>query len=151
MFDWRYLSFSQLDAQTLYQILALRSEVFVVEQSCVYQDIDGLDIGAIHLLGWSGDLLAAYLRIIPPIESRSSALGRVIIRESERGTGAGTVLVKQGIGYCLLNWPKRSIHISAQQHLVDFYGECGFRVAGEPYLEDGIPHIGMDYHPNSLP
>jgi ElaA protein len=147
MLTWQLQLFSQLDALTLYQILELRSEVFVVEQTCIYQDIDDQDQRAIHLLGWQADRLDAYLRILPQTPAKPLALGRIITRKEARGSGVGQALVQRGIDYCQAHWPMSSIHISAQQHLTKFYQSVGFGVSSEPYLEDGIAHIGMNFHP----
>jgi ElaA protein len=144
MIAWRCVGFSELTASELYAILAARSEVFVVEQDCVYQDMDDHDQSALHLLGKDDAQLAAYLRLLPPGEKYPEAsLGRVLTRAPWRGTGLGKLLVAEGIARCHQLFPDVPIRISAQAHLENFYGAFGFLVVSAPYDEDGIPHIEM--------
>lgn len=144
MISWRALPFDALTAGELYATLAARSEVFVVEQNCVYLDPDGHDENSVHLLGEDSGELAAYLRILPPGEKFSEAsLGRVLTREKWRGTGLGRQLVAEGVKRCEELFPGAAIRIGAQAHLARFYGAFGFEAISEPYDEDGIPHIDM--------
>jgi ElaA protein len=144
MLDWQWKSFGELDAASLYAILALRCEVFIVEQQCVYQDIDGLDPQAVHLLGWRDGRLAAYLRVFAPgVKHADVSLGRVITAPFARGDGAGRALMGEALAYTGRTWPDHALRISAQRYLERFYGGYGFRVCSEPYDEDGIPHIDM--------
>jgi ElaA protein len=144
MLDWQWKSFGELDAASLYAILALRCEVFIVEQQCVYQDIDGLDPQAVHLLGWRDGRLAAYLRVFAPgVKHADVSLGRVITAPFARGDGAGRALMGEALAYIGRTWPDHALRISAQRYLERFYGSYGFRVCSEPYDEDGIPHIDM--------
>lgn len=151
--QWKACTFAQLTATELYQLLQLRAEVFVVEQACAYQDMDGLDLlpHTYHVLGYAGEELAAYLRIMAPgtvrrgeRDSMMPVIGRVITRAPYRGKGIGHALIEQGIARCEQRWPGAAIHLSAQAHLQGYYGQHGFVACGEGYLEDGIPHIGMN-------
>lgn len=137
-------TFQELTTNELYELLALRSEVFVVEQQCVYQDVDGYDQNAHHLLAYRDGELAAYTRLLAPgVKYPSASLGRVVNRGSARGTGIGKVLVREAITNCHLVWPDSDITISAQQYLEGFYKGFGFMTESESYLEDDIPHIQM--------
>ena len=138
-------SYEQLSRQTLYEILALRAAVFVVEQNCPYQDVDGKDIGAIHLMGYEKSQLVAYARILPKGIAYQDyiSIGRVVTAAAVRGKGYGHALVKKAIENAKATYPKNPIKISAQAHLEAFYKAHGFMPTGEAYLEDDIPHIGM--------
>jgi len=143
---WQDLHHSELNVAQLYAILALRSRVFVVEQNCAYQDIDGDDLARDnrHVIGMLEDKVVAYARILTPQQPDQPArIGRVIIAPEARGLSLGYRLMEQAIASCEHNWPGQSIYLSAQAHLQDFYGRLGFKPVGEIYLEDDIPHIGM--------
>ena len=129
----------------LYDALALRSQVFVLEQNCVYLDPDGLDRQSWHLLGRDGQgALQAYLRTVDPgLKYDEPSIGRVITSAQARGTGLGRALIAEGVKRCDEAWPASAIRISAQAHLARFYGSFGFETVGEAYLEDGIPHVEM--------
>ncbi len=136
--------FDELSASDLYAILQLRAEVFVVEQNCVYQDLDGADHDALHVIGMLGQTLACYARLVPPgVKYETPAIGRVVTKQSARKEGLGKLLMQRSIDYCHQQWPAWDITISAQQHLERFYSALGFSVISEPYLEDDIPHIEM--------
>lgn len=140
------LSFHKLSLEQLYRALALRQEVFVVEQTCYYQDADGKDPDCWHLLGLNGDnKLVAYARILPKgiAYSEYPAIGRIITAASVRGKGVGRELVANAIEACETLCGKGPIKIGAQAYLEKFYQSFGFEVVGEPYLEDGIPHLHM--------
>lgn len=140
----KILLFSELSTQQLYDMLQLRSEVFVVEQDCVYQDIDGYDDKAYHVLFYDEDILVAYSRILPPgTYFEQLSIGRVIVKETHRSQKLGHELMKTSIAFSLKRFPKSIIKISAQQYLIQFYENHGFVISGEGYLEDGIPHIAM--------
>ncbi len=140
----KILLFSELSTQHMYDILQLRSEVFVVEQDCVYQDIDGHDDKAYHVLFYDKEILVAYSRILPPgAYFDELSIGRVIVKETHRSQKLGHELMKASIEFALKTFPKSLIKISAQQYLIKFYESHGFVISGEGYLEDGIPHIGM--------
>ena len=146
MITWQWAAFDELDAATLCAVLAARQDVFVLEQQCLYADIDGNDQRAFHLIGRHKDTqqLVAYLRCFAPGDKYpEAALGRVLTVQSMRGLGLGKLLMAEGIRRVAQYFPSSAIRISAQEHLADFYGEFGFHRASDTYLEDGIPHIEM--------
>lgn len=137
-------TFEELSLNQLYQILQLRSEVFVVEQDCVYQDIDGKDEKALHVLGYKDDVLVAYTRCFDKgIYFKEASIGRVIVKENSRKFGYGHQILKASIKAIEERFKTTQIKLSAQQYLIDFYESHGFITTGEGYLEDGIPHIAM--------
>ena len=139
-------AFEGLSHQDLYDLLALRQEVFIVEQDCPYLDADGKDPDSWHLLGRDElGRLAAYARILPPGLSYEDypAIGRVVTAPFCRGEGHGKALMEAAIAHCKVLFGERAIKISAQTYLLKFYESLGFRSTGEEYLEDGIPHTGM--------
>tara|TARA_R110001583_G_scaffold35585_1_gene118184 strand:- start:31601 stop:32044 length:444 start_codon:yes stop_codon:yes gene_type:complete len=137
-------SFTELTKEELYAILQLRSEVFVVEQDCVYQDIDGKDQKAVHVIGYKNDKIIAYTRIFKSGDYFNKAsIGRVVVKKSERKYGYGHVIMKHSVDIIKTNFKESIIKISAQKYLKEFYESHGFSTVGEEYLEDGIPHIGM--------
>jgi ElaA protein len=137
-------SFDQLTTLELYSLLQLRSEVFVVEQNCVYQDVDGYDQIAIHLLMYLDNKLCAYSRLIPPgIKYESASIGRVVTQRDARGGGHGKALMESAMAHCKRLWPEAGLTISAQAYLEKFYQSLGFKTDSEPYMEDDIPHIQM--------
>ncbi|MGF1684369.1 GNAT family N-acetyltransferase [Photobacterium minamisatsumaniensis] len=144
--QWQCLTFEQLNTHQLYQLLKLRSDVFVVEQNCVYPDIDNHDChtGTYHLLGYQQGELVAYLRLLPPgLTYADVSVGRVLTSPSARGNGIGYQLLEQGLIEAEKHWPEHSIEIGAQSHLQHYYQRYGFTACSEEYLEDGIPHIDM--------
>ena len=145
MISFHEISFHELSPTILHDIFALRSEVFVVEQNCIYQDIDGKDKEAIHIVGRVKENTAAYARILSHQVSSSNfvSIGRIVISEKERGKGYGHKLVEFCISVINKKWPIKKIKISAQAHLKEFYETHGFIKKGVEYLEDGIPHIEM--------
>ena len=142
--DWRWLRFAELGVDGVYDMLALRCQVFILEQGA-YQDPDGLDRDGWHWLGRdAGGTLRAYLRVLDPgIKYAEPAIGRVVLDKALRGSGLADVLVGGGVARCVQAWPGQGIRISAQAHLQRFYGRHGFVAVGEPYLEDMIAHIEM--------
>jgi ElaA protein len=142
---WVEKTFADLTVPELYEILALRQRIFIVEQTCPYNDIDHLDSHAFHL--WTLDdagALSAYLRILPPaIPFAEPSVGRVIVSPSSRGTGLGLALMREGMARCWAHHGPRAIRIGAQLYLERFYTSLGFRRASDEYLEDGIPHVEM--------
>ena len=148
MIEWQWQSFAQLSGTELYEVLAARQHVFVLEQKCLYLDIDGLDPGAHHLLGWhtvnGKRCLAAYLRCLAPgAKYAEMALGRVLTTSGSRGAGIGLELMAKGIACAQQQHPGQRIRISAQAYLERFYAGFGFVVTSAPYDEDGILHIDM--------
>lgn len=135
---WYIHNWESLNKNNLYDVLMLRSAVFVVEQNCVYQDLDSKDDKAIHVLGYEKTTLVAYSRIF--INTNFATIGRVVIHPSFRGLGYGRLVVKKSLSQLS---PKTTTHISAQEHLKTFYESLGFSQTGKGYLEDGIPHIPM--------
>lgn len=137
--------FSELSTTQLYDILSLRQEVFIVEQNCVYSDIDGEDHKALHLLRYDNHQLSAYLRIFLPGEKfeEASSIGRIIVSKSYRGGTYGKELIRKGISVCFDYNPNIDIHIEAQHALSDYYSAFGFQKTGSVYLWDGIEHQKM--------
>jgi ElaA protein len=141
---WRFAAFNDLRTGELYELLQLRSEVFVVEQACAFQDLDGLDDRAIHLLGTRAGLLVCYGRCLPPGEKyHEASIGRVIVRASARGGRLGHLLMQQALACTVQLWGEQPVRIGAQAHLARFYERHGFVTTAAPYVEDGIPHIEM--------
>jgi ElaA protein len=141
---WRLARFEALRTIELYELLQLRSEVFVVEQACAFQDMDGLDMAGWHLLGTRGRALVCYARCLPAGEKYAEAsIGRVIVRADARSDGLGHVLMQQAIAGVTTLWGDQPVRIGAQERLASFYEQHGFARAGAPYVEDGIPHIEM--------
>ena len=142
--SWTLKSFSELNPFELYQILRLRSEVFVVEQNCVFLDLDNLDAKSMHLQGRNDGELIAYVRILPPgLAYDEPSIGRVVTSPNARRTGAGKALMKKAIDETETMFPQKPIKIGAQLYLKKFYEGFGFEVCSEIYLEDGIDHIKM--------
>ncbi|MGB5942525.1 MAG: GNAT family N-acetyltransferase [Leeuwenhoekiella sp.] len=140
--------FDNFTLDELYAVLRLRSEVFVVEQDCVYQDIDNKDQHALHILGFWEKELVAYTRIFEPgAYFERASIGRVIVQERARGKNFGKQLMEFSILAIAKAYATHEITISAQVYLNRFYSELGFVNEGSEYLEDGIPHIKMNYNP----
>jgi ElaA protein len=145
--DWKCAAFAQLSPLELHDILQARAAVFVVEQACVFQDIDGADPPSWHLMGL-GRLgprrLVAYCRLVPPgVKYPEPSIGRVLTTEAARRTGVGRELMREAIARAAGLWPGSPIRIGAQCYLERFYGEFGFARSSAQYIEDGIPHIEM--------
>lgn len=140
----RIKEFRELSLEELYQVLKLRSEVFVVEQDCVYQDIDGKDQKALHVLGVKNNKIIAYTRCFDrEIYFSEAAIGRVVVEKSQRKHGYGHQIMKASIAAIKERYDTQAIKLSAQQYLIKFYESHGFCTTGTGYLEDGIPHIAM--------
>lgn len=136
--------YSKLTVDELYEVLKLRSAIFVVEQNCVYQDIDDKDKKAWHVLGYEGEQLKAYARIIPAgISYKEASIGRVVVAGDYRGKNAGKELMKEAIKNTFEAFKTNEIVISAQHYLLKFYNDLGFKEEGNIYPEDDIPHIKM--------
>ena len=144
MIAWHFARFDDLSAREVHDMYQLRAAVFVVEQTCAFQDVDGVDPECWHLLGRSGGALVAYCRLVPPgIKYPEPSIGRVITATSTRRSGAGRALMAEALARAEALWPGRAIRIGAQMYLKQFYGEFGFVQSSEPYDEDGILHIEM--------
>lgn len=142
---WEIKRFEALSGVEVYQILRLRSEVFVVEQNCVYQDIDGKDSKALHLLGTLDGILVAYARLFGPGDYFGKAsIGRVLVSGSHRDKKYGHDLMREAISAIETHYGQTAIAISAQLYLKKFYESHGFSAMGESYLEDDIPHVHME-------
>lgn len=137
-------SFKELTTDELYAILQLRSEVFVVEQDCVYQDVDYKDQKALHVLGYKADKLVAYTRLFKSGDYfENASIGRVVVAKNQRQHQYGYDIMNTSIEAIKSYFGETKIKISAQKYLVKFYNNLGFKQVGEEYLEDGIPHVGM--------
>jgi ElaA protein len=146
--QWQWSRLEHLAPAELYAVLAARQQVFAVEQHCAFQDADGHDLHAWHLLAWaeqSGHTpLAGYLRVLDPGRKFAEpSIGRVLTVPPYRGIGFGRVLMAEGLARAWLAWPGRPIRIAAQHRLERFYSALGFRPASAPYEEDGIAHLDM--------
>lgn len=146
MIEFVALPFSRLSALQLFQIYKLRSEVFVVEQHCAYQDPDDKDPAAHHLMMMDAGRLAGYARLLPPgISYPQASIGRVVLGKAWRGSGLGLELMQESIRQTRQLFTAQEIVISAQEYLLRFYTGLGFKAQGESYLEDDIPHVKMRY------
>ena len=153
--SWLCKTFDELNLTQLYALLALRQQVFVVEQQCAYQDADGEDDKAIHLMGYAGASLVAYARIfhasgqasahVHGASANEHRIGRVIVAPQLRGQQLGREIMRRAMTVALQASQHTDIVVGAQRHLVDFYSSLGFSSEGAPYLEDGIPHQDMRY------
>lgn len=146
---WRCLPFAAMSADTLYRLLRLRSEVFVVEQNCVFLDMDGLDADCMHLLGETVDeqgevhLIASTRLVLPGVAFEEASIGRVVTAPTARGGGIGHALMAESVRQVIALWGEQPIRIGAQAHLERFYNRHGFVSDNKPYIEDGIPHLEM--------
>lgn len=144
---WQWAVFENLSGHDVYELMSLRQRVFVVEQDCVYQDADGRDSAAWHLLGWSAPdsgKLVAYARVFEAgARYDEMSIGRIVSAPEVRGTGVGRATVDEAMRKCGELWPHQPIRIAAQRRLEKFYETFGFTVTGEAYMEDGIEHIDM--------
>ena len=139
--------FDKLTGREVYEILRIRSEVFVVEQDCVYNDEDGKDLEAVHILIKEEGKILAYLRVLKAgVSYKNPSLGRVLVSHEARGRGLARKIVCAGIDYIINNWDEEKITIGAQDYLRDFYESLGFEAVSEVYSEDGIPHVDMTYN-----
>ncbi len=154
MLSWKRVAFPDLTPFQLYELLQLRTDVFVMEQECAFQDMDGTDHLAVHLLGVApmpghGEQLVAYARLFPSgIKFPEASIGRVITRDSVRGTGLGHVLIREAIASVAALWGVQPIRIGAQSRLTAYYRQHGFVEVGPAYLEDNIDHQDMLFTPS---
>jgi ElaA protein len=143
--DWKSYTFEELDLRLFHDIVALRIAVFVVEQNCPYQELDGKDLTSIHIAGKNkANEIVALARIVPPhFDCNFPSIGRVIVNEKFRSEGYGHELMQKCITLTFEKFGMVDIHLSAQAHLEQFYATHGFVSTGKTYLEDGIPHVEM--------
>lgn len=147
-FDWRWKAFDDLTHIEVYDMLEARSTVFVIEQTCLYGDIDGLDRDAWHLLAYGSDAprakLAGYLRVLlPDAGDPDIRIGRVLTTAGFRGVGLGKAILERTLSHIDAQWPGTPIRLHAQAHLQAFYGAFGFEPVSDVHEEDGIPHVWM--------
>ena len=141
---WSLKSFHNLSSNELYDLLQMRQQVFVVEQTCPYRDMDGIDQLSLHLTGRKNNIVVAYSRIIPPgILYPEPSIGRVATHMQVRGTGIGRQLFQRSMDECVRFFGHQPVKIMAQSYLKNFYESFGLQMQGEPFLEDNIPHIYM--------
>ena len=144
MIEIKVKKFDELSTKELYDLLQLRSEVFVVEQDCVYQDIDGKDQKALHIIGYKNNKIIAYTRVFKPGDYfEYASIGRVVVSKEERQYKYGYDIMKASIEAIKEYYNQTNIKLSAQTYLKKFYNKLGFKEIGEEYLEDDIPHIAM--------
>lgn len=142
--EFRWSSFDELDVHTLYALLRLRSEVFLIEQECNYLDLDGHDQVALHLVAYEQGALCGYLRLLPPgSRLKEASLGRIVIPREQRGRHWGRALIAEGLRVARQHYPGAPLRISAQSRLLDYYRGFGFEVVDAPYDEGGLPHQDM--------
>jgi ElaA protein len=149
--QWQWARLTDLSATDVYAALAARQAVFAVEQHCAFQDADGVDLHAWHLLGWAPPegaagprALASYLRVVDPGRKYAEpAIGRVLTTPAFRGTGQGRAVMIEGLARTASVHPGCAVRIAAQHRLEAFYASLGFRSVSAPYVEDGIAHIEM--------
>lgn len=141
---WKIKNFSELSTEELYKILAIRQKVFVVEQECYYLDADNYDQKAVHLWAEQNGEILAYLRVFPEnIKYKEASIGRVLTALSVRNKNLGKTLVSFSLQIILNQFKTKSVRISAQDYLIKFYGNFGFKDTGKKYMEDDIPHTEM--------
>ncbi len=144
MITWILRKFDELSVTELYAILRLRTEVFIVEQNCPYQDEDNLDQESWHLMAWESGLLLAYTRLLPAaLAFEQASIGRVVTSSKARGSGIGRQLMAKSLDELYILFGPVAIKIGAQLYLTRFYESFGFQAVGNVYLEDGIEHIKM--------
>lgn len=142
--NWLIKEFNDLTSYELYSVIKLRLKVFSIEQNCIYQDIDGKDIHAYHVMGYHNDKLIAYTRLIKPgICYDMCSIGRVVVEPEYRKYGIGKKLMQVSIDGCIDKYNTQSIKIGAQFYLKRFYESFGFQAIGDKYIEDNIEHIEM--------
>ena len=149
--SWHWRTFNELTLAELYGILALRCEVFVVEQECVFLDVDGIDQACEHLIGLDGDRVVAYARVLPESAWKPGAvsIGRIVSAPSLRRRGVGIEIVRRAVQHLKERGNTRPIELESQYRLERFYQQFGFQSVGEPYIHDGQPHIIMVLSPDT--
>lgn len=148
LIQWKLSAFDALSVHHLYELLQLRTEVFVVEQNCIFQDLDGADVQATHLMGRRDGQLLAYARCFPAgIKFAEASIGRIVTSQRVRGSGLGHLLIEQALAAVATLWGRQPVRIGAQARLKNFYTGHGFVDVGIAYLEDGIEHLEMVWQP----
>jgi ElaA protein len=146
MITFEFKHFNELSNPELYDLLQLRAEIFVVEQTCIYNDLDGLDKEATHLIVKNDDEIIATSRLLKPgTRFPDFSIGRVVVKKAQRGKQLGEKMMKKAIQFMLAEWGAKTIKVSAQKYLERFYSDLGFEIFTGDYLEDGISHVGMRY------
>ncbi len=141
---WKIKSFTEITSEELYAILKIRQEVFIVEQTCYYLDADGYDQKALHVWAEKNDQIVAYCRVFPQgIKYKEASIGRVLTHYDFRNLNLGKILIKMALETIKSRYKTESCRISAQDYLLKFYSEFGFKDIGKKYLEDDIPHTEM--------
>lgn len=149
--DWKLKEFNELSNMELYNILKERTLIFVLEQNCPYQEVDGKDPFSYHLFKEDNGEIIAYLRILPAgVAYQEVSIGRVIVKKEYRGQGIAQELLKKGLDFIQNELQETTVKIQAQEYLRKFYGSFGFEAVSETYLEDNIPHVDMLLHMKSL-
>ncbi|SIT89454.1 GNAT family N-acetyltransferase [Edaphobacillus lindanitolerans] len=142
--EWKVKRFQDLTLDELYEIIRLRVDVFVVEQRCIYGEVDGHDRQSLHLIGTDDGEICAYSRILPPGERyEEPSIGRVVVRMAWRGNGLARELVERAKRIIRDEWGGVPVRLQAQEHLEPFYQSCGFGSISEPYDDEGVPHVDM--------
>lgn len=143
--NWKWRTLEEMRPDLLYDLMAFRESVFVVEQNCVYQEMDGLDKTAMHLFALDAREIVACLRVLPPTTSNSRVqIGRVAVARGWRNRGLGASMMRKAIDKVQSEYPASAVFLNAQTYLQPFYESLGFTVCGDEFLEDGIPHIPME-------
>jgi ElaA protein len=144
--EYKIKNFEELTTKELYSILRLRSEIFVVEQNCVYKDLDNKDLSAYHLMAIDNNEIVAYLRVLPKrVSYKEISIGRFVVKKDYRGKNLGLELLSKALNFIEENLKEKEVRISAQVYVKELYKKAGFIEASEEYLEDDIPHIEMLY------
>ena len=142
--DWQWHQLAEMKPVLLYDLMAFRESVFVVEQNCIYQELDGLDKTAMHLLAVDAAGVVACLRVLPPVmQAKRVQIGRVAVARQWRNRGVAGSMMRMAIEQVQSKYPSADIFLNAQTYLQPFYESLGFQVCGDEFLEDGIPHIPM--------
>lgn len=144
--EYKIKAFEELNTRELYSILRLRSEIFVVEQNCVYQDLDNKDLSGYHLMAIDNNELVAYLRVLPKgVSYKEISIGRFVVRKDYRRKNLGLELLNKALRFIEEDLKEKEVRISAQVYVKELYKKAGFIEASEEYLEDNIPHVEMLY------
>ena len=144
--EYKIKAFEELNTRELYSILRLRSEIFVVEQNCVYQDLDNKDLSGYHLMAIDNNEILAYLRVLPKgVSYKEISIGRFVVRKDYRRKNLGLALLNKALRFIEEDLKEKEVRISAQVYVKELYKKAGFIEASEEYLEDDIPHVEMLY------